>query len=125
MSNKSRRPKFAGANQYVFSGGFERRDTSVCLEQLAYHDQAIFLGPTQMGKTSLLTLANALYDKNDPEEVDVAFKPRDTKSMYVLSFDILQVPMAVDAETLDANVKEYIRKTVMRFIDMYPELKTF
>ena len=119
----SKRPKFAGANQDVFdeTADFIYRDNSFCLELLASQHQALFLRPTQMGKTSLLTLANVLYNKNDRQEPKVAFRPPDAKSMFVLSIDFLEV--AGDARTLDGNFGEWMKQNVEDFLTLNPELR--
>lgn len=123
--NKSRRPKFAGANQDVFDemADFVYRDNSFCLEKLASQHQALFLRPTQMGKTSLLTLANVIYNKNDSQELTVAFQPHDAKSMFVLSIDFLEVAGAGDAQTVDGEVRECVKSSVNDFLTLNPELQ--
>lgn len=76
-----------------------------------------------MGKTSLLTLANVMYNKNDSQNLDVAFWPPDAKSMFVLSIDFLEVALFGDAQTVDNYVRKCVKNSIADFLNLNPELQ--
>ena len=127
------KPKFAGASHNVFdaSANFVFRDNSSCLVELSSSNQALFLRPTQMGKTSLLTLANMIYNKKNTIQLHpaVQFQPPDAKSMFVLGIDFLRVDTTTavgnddDARVVDVGVRNCVASSVNNFLLNYPELR--
>ena len=100
INNKQpQRPKFAGPGQNVFdpTENFVHRDNSAYLAELSMHNQALFLRPTQMGKTNLLQLADMVYDKKNDQSLHLAL-PHDARSMFVLTLDFLSVDSVEDVD---------------------------
>lgn len=124
-NSKAQKPRFAGANHNVFEedADFVFRDNSPCLEQLSEQVQVLFLRPTQMGKTSLLTLADMMYNKRSTQCPAVEFQPPDARSMFVLSVDFLRVDAVGDASAVDDSVKGCVVNAVNIFLQNYPELQ--
>lgn len=122
INNKQpQRPKFAGPGQNVFdlTENFVHRDNSACLAELSMHNQALFLRPTQMGKTNLLQLADMVYDKKNSQSLHVAL-PHDARSMFVLTLDFLYVD---SVEDVDQGVRDCVKASVQGFLAYNPELK--
>ena len=115
--------------QPVDSGLVVRNNT----EYLAEMDKlTLFTRPTQMGKSTLLSLAEMVFDKNESAPPDVAKGvPRNERNAgYVILFDFLAVAVArthrgwkEDLSRIDGFFFEFIKKSVRRFLRAHEELQ--
>lgn len=117
---------FPEASDYPFNDKFVFRDNSMFLRGLG--TQALFLRPTQMGKSSFFALANRLYNKKlDPAQrpqVQFLSNVANTNTMYVFDLDFLLVG-GNTLEAIDASIKRRVQQGVAEFVNQNKEIHPF
>lgn len=110
------------------------RDNSSFLERLISENNVLFTRPPQMGKTTLLSLAELMLSdefENTPEGL-CYYPPDDTKNRWYvifLSFGGLEYtgattnpPWKERAQELDDKLNRYLRKEIILFLATHPKI---
>lgn len=119
------RPMFPEPGGDFYSASFKKyqfRDNSLCLQRLC--NQAIFLRPSQLGKSSLLYLAYLIYDKKKRCPNFIKFQPEDKNTRYVLRVNFLRTT-GKNPREIDEAVLKKMKKAVRTFLKSHEELKPF
>ena len=133
-----KRPRFPEASNLaeIFEGGdnkFTVRDNTAYLAKVA--KLSLFTRPTQLGKSTFLSLAEMVYskDKNSPAEIAKHVADEERNAGYVIKFDFLRVVVSMDSskdwkENLRQTDKYFltaIKNTVDYFIRMKRDLREY
>ena len=134
-SNK--RPRFPKATDLAvifeeMDNGMVVRDNSKYLAKL--DKSTLFTRPTQLGKSTLLALAELVYSKTEtaPETIAVSVPAHERNSCYVIRFDFLNVFSSENDKTWQENLKAidssllgYVKECISDFLSSNVELKPF
>jgi hypothetical protein len=108
------------------NSGLVFRDNSAILSQ--FPSSAIFLRPTQLGKSTLLHLARALFSK-DREAPDVEWIPARPNTSFVLLLDFLEYSSPTEdllqAQEIDKNLLPYTKREVEALLTAHVDLSRF
>jgi hypothetical protein len=106
------------------------RDNSAFLSK--FDRQTLFTRPTQMGKSTFLSLANMVYDRNATAPQRLASVPDDANSYFVFHVDFLSVAESTATSTvrdrsiaIDAAFLRHIEDSTERFLEKNKELYAF
>ena len=117
---------------YQVDDGMIVRDNVAYLNAMA--KLTLFTRPTQMGKSTLLSLAEKVYSKNETApEIASEVIPEDQRNTgYVLRLNFLDFPSPTTLSTWQENLRridleflEYIKECVTDFLEFNPELKSY
>ena len=126
MSILGKRPRFPEASQLaeIFDedSGLVVRDNTEYLANMK--KLSVFTRPTQLGKSTLLSLAEMVYSKKKtaPPEVAKNIPAQERNAAYVVQFDFLNVDITTnnswqeDLRRIDSSLFHYIKHTVEMFV---------
>jgi hypothetical protein len=101
VGNESKKPKFpqTGGMGWIFGDeDMIIRDNSAFLSR--FSRQTLFTRPTQMGKSTLLSLANMVYNRNATAPQSLASVTNDANSYFVFHVDFLLVAEGTATSTV-------------------------
>ena len=130
-----KRPRFPEPSQLaeIFKGDDDDLIFRDNTEYLAKMDKlSLFTRPTQLGKSTFLSLAELVYGKKKkaPSEVAKSVAAQERNAGYVVKFDFLLVSVFMDSTDWKENLRltddsffTHIKRTVELFIRMNNELR--